>query len=73
MRYNAHENGVTIQVCNNFNDAAPNWETAKIGLKHIFSNSAKTAASWAIGVRVQINKTGGYENIACYALSGSYI
>lgn len=73
MRYNAHENGVTIQVCNNFNDASPTWETAKIGLKHIFSNAVKTAATWAVGVRVQINKTGGYDSIACYALSGSYI
>lgn len=55
------------------NDASPTWETAKIGLKHIFSNAVKTAATWAVGVRVQINKTGGYDSIACYALSGSYI
>lgn len=73
MRYNAHEDGVTIQVCNNYNDEEPTWETAQLGLKHIFSNSAKTADSFAVGVRVQITKVGGYESIACYSLSASYI
>lgn len=73
MRYNAHEDGVTIQVCNNYNDEEPTWETAQLGLKHIFSNSAKTADSFAVGVRVQITKAGGYESIACYSLSASYI
>lgn len=73
LRYNAHENGVTLQVCNNFNDASPTWETAQPGLKHLFSNSSKTAASWAVGVRVQISKTGGYDTIACFSLSASYI
>ena len=73
MRYNAHEDGVTVQVCNNYNDAAPTWETAQLGLKHIFSNTTKTAESWAVGVRVTITKAGGYEAIACYSLSASYI
>lgn len=73
MRYNAHEDGVTIQVCNNYNDEEPTWETAQLGLKHIFSNSAKTADSFAVGVRVQITKAGGYESIACHSLSASYI
>lgn len=73
MRYNAYESGVTLQVCNNFNDASPTWENATIGLKHIFTNTAKTATSFAVGIRVQINKTGGYEAIALYSLSASYI
>ena len=73
MRYNAHEDGVTVQVCNNYNDASPTWETAQLGLKHIFSNATKTAESWAVGVRVTITKAGGYEAIACYSLSASYI
>ena len=73
LRYNAHENGVTVLVCNNFNDASPTWESAKSGLKHIFSNTTKTADSWAVGVRIQIDKTGGYDAIACYSLSASYI
>lgn len=73
MRYNAHEDGVTIQVCNNYNDAEPTWETAQLGLKHIFSNATKTAESWAVGVRVTITKAGGYEAIACHSLAASYI
>ena len=73
MRYNGHEDGVTIQVCNNFNDASPVWETARLGLKHIFSNATKTADSWAVGVRVQITKAGGYESVTCYSLSAIYI
>ena len=73
IRYNAHEDGVVLQVCNNFNDASPTWETASPGLKHIFSNDTKTADSWAVGVRVTINKTSGWDSIACYSLSASYI
>lgn len=73
MRYNAHEDGVTVKVCNNYNDASPTWETAQLGLKHIFSNDTKTAESWAVGVRVTITKAEGYEAIACYSLSASYI
>ena len=73
IRYNAHEDGVVLQVCNNFNDASPTWETASPGLKHIFSNDTKTAESWAVGVRVTINKTAGWDSIACYSLSASYI
>lgn len=73
MRYNAHEDGVLLQVCNNYNDASPTWETATVGLKHIFSNKTKTADSWAVGVRVTIDKTSGWDTISCYSLSASYI
>lgn len=73
MRYNAHEDGVVLQVCNNYNDASPAWETATVGLKHMFSNQSKTADSWAVGVRVTIEKTSGWDAISCYSLSASYI
>lgn len=73
LRYLAAESAVTLQVCNNFNDASPTWETANNGRKHIFSNTTKTAASWAVGVRVKILKTAGYDTIALYSISGSYI
>ena len=73
MRYNAHEDGVVLQVCNNYNDASPTWETATVGLKHMFSNQSKTADSWAVGVRVTIEKTSGWDAISCYSLSASYI
>ena len=29
--------------------------------------------SWAVGVRVKILKTAGYDTIALYSISGSYI
>ena len=73
MRYNAHEDDVLVQVCNNFNDASPAWETVTVGLKHMFSNKVKTAASWAVGIRVTIGKTKGWDSILCYSLSASYI
>lgn len=73
MRYNAHEDGVVLQVCNNFNDEEPTWETATVGLKHIFANDQKTAESWAVGVRVTIDKTVGWDTVVCYSLSASYI
>lgn len=73
MRYNAHEDGVVLKVCNNYNDASPTWETATVGLKHMFSNQSKTADSWAVGVRVTIEKTSGWDAISCYSLSASYI
>lgn len=73
LRYLASDGAVTLQVCNNFNDASPTWETANSGRKHIFSNTTKTAASWAVGVRVKILKTAGYDTIALYSISGSYI
>lgn len=73
LRYLAADSAVQLQVCNNFNDASPAWEAANSGRKHIFANSTKTAESWAVGVRVKIEKTPGYDTIALYSISGSYI
>ena len=73
LRYLAADSAVQLQVCNNFNDASPAWEDANSGRKHIFSNKTKTAASWAVGVRVKIQKTPGFDTIALYSISGSYI
>lgn len=73
LRYLAAESAVRLQVCNNFNDASPAWEDANSGRKHIFSNKTKTAEKWGVGVRVKIDKTPGYDTIALYSISGSYI
>jgi hypothetical protein len=47
-----------VEVANNGNDAAPAWEDAtaafKSGNYHTFTNAAKTAADWAVDVRVTI-------------------
>lgn len=49
---------ITVEVCNNAKDATPMWEniTAKLGQKHFFANRSKTAASWAFGLRVSLNR-----------------
>ena len=73
MAYKADVEHVSIQVCNNFNDASPSWEVAKSGLKHLFENKDKTAESWAVGVRVTIEKSSGFDSISCNSLSASYI
>ncbi|MDR2513925.1 MAG: DUF6273 domain-containing protein [Christensenellaceae bacterium] len=73
MRYYASDSDVTLKVCNNANDANPTWESANNSLKHIFSNTTKTAASWAVGVWVIIETSESYPEIYCNSLNGSYI
>jgi hypothetical protein len=47
-----------IEVCNNANDASPRWEDVsdKLGKKHFFSNTTKTATAWAFGLRCTITR-----------------
>lgn len=47
-----------VEACNNANDAAPAWEdlSAKLGQKHFFANTAKTAAAWGFGLRVTLTR-----------------
>lgn len=73
LRYYADDSAVALSVSNNAADASPVWEAATPGLKHIFSNNSKTAATWAIGIKVKIDKTANYENISCQPPSGSYV
>ena len=72
LRYYAADSAVVLSVCNNAMDASPTWETATPGLKHLFTNASKTAAKWAVGVKVKITKTTGYDEIWCQPPSGSY-
>lgn len=53
---------LTLQICNNANDAEPVWETATNETVHNFANTAKTAAQWAIGLKIDITRTAG-ENL----------
>lgn len=71
--YAAGKGAVVLSVCNNAMDASPTWETATPGLKHLFTNASKTAAKWAVGVKVKITKTTGYDEIWCQPPSGSYV
>ena len=75
LRYHAAEirGTVTLFVCNNALDASPTWEMAKPGLRYTFTNKSKTAEKWAVGVKVKIEKTAGYDSIWCQPPSGSYM
>lgn len=48
---------LTLQICNNANDAAPAWEAATNETVHTFVNAAKTADQWAIGLNIDITRT----------------
>lgn len=73
LQYYAAAEDVVVSVCNNAFDDNPTWELATIGLKHIFSNSTKTAEKWGVGVKVQISKSTGYDTISSRPVSGSYV
>ena len=47
-----------VEVSNNANDASPFWEdvSAKLGKKHFFANTAKTASAWGFGLRVTLKR-----------------
>ena len=47
---------LTLQICNNANDAAPAWEAAENQAVHTFANAAKTAEQWAIGLDIDITR-----------------
>lgn len=53
---------LTLKICNNANDANPAWETAANETVHNFTNTTKTAAQWAIGLKIDITRTAG-ENL----------
>lgn len=65
-----------VEACNNANDAAPTWEdiTSKVlaRQKHYFANSKKTAAAWAVNVRVTLTR--GSASGDCYieSVSGNF-
>lgn len=48
---------LTLQICNNANDAAPAWEAATNETVHTFANATKTADQWAIGLNIDITRT----------------
>lgn len=50
---------LTLKICNNANDASPAWETAANETVHNFINTTKTAAQWAIGLKIDITRTAG--------------
>ena len=61
----------TIEVCNNGNDASPTWEDAThtivSGMVYNFSNKTKTANTWAVMIKVSVDRNGSEG--ACYISS----
>ena len=53
---------LALKICNNANDASPAWETTANETVHNFTNTTKTAAQWAIGLKIDITCTAG-ENL----------
>ena len=49
---------LALKICNNANDANPAWETAANETVHNFANTTKTAAQWAIGLKIDISTAG---------------
>lgn len=67
---------ITVYTCNNAYDTSPTWEDCTAEYKnstaYTYKNSTKTAATWAIGVRVKVvanNATGpiGISNLCISA------
>lgn len=42
----------SLQVCNNYGDTEPTWETMTLGEAYTFTNTTKETANWEIGVKV---------------------
>lgn len=57
-----------VYVCNNGYDSVPTWEDATSSvtgsLIHIFENTTKTAASWGVLIKVEVDR--GLAEGACY-------
>lgn len=73
------EDNITVEVCNNANDASPSWEdmTEEFLNEDIytFTNTTKTAADWAVNFRITIERgqaTGDIyvESVTCNFLAG---
>lgn len=64
-----------VLVCNNVNDASPNWEDATsavlAGIKFPFANDTKTAAEWRIGVQIIIDKGTSTQQSTLSGLGGA--
>lgn len=57
-----------VEVCNNGNDGSPTWEDATTfadgSMAYTFTNTQKTANSWAVRIRVTVDRNGATG--ACY-------
>ena len=65
------EASFVIEVCNNGIDSTPTWEDATevvlANMVHTFTNTSKTSDSWAVRVRISVDRNGSEG--ACYVSS----
>lgn len=48
-----YDRSISVSVCNNYKDTEPTWEPVTLGQAHTFTNTSKTADTWAVGVKVE--------------------
>ena len=67
---------MTVEVCNNGNDAMPSWEDAtqavKTNQKIFIRNETKTAANWGFNVRVKVKRNGAIGDCFIESIGGNY-
>lgn len=67
---------LTIEACNNANDAAPAWEdvTTSVvnGQKVFFSNTGKTATDWGVALHVTLERGTATEPCHITAIGGNF-
>ena len=65
-----------VEVCNNGNDSKPTWEDATssvIGaMVHVFENTSKTSAEWAIRIKVSVDRNGASGTCHISRIGGNY-
>ncbi|MDR2044156.1 MAG: DUF6273 domain-containing protein [Clostridium sp.] len=67
---------LTVEVCNNGNDASPAWENCtnnvQAGLLYNFTNSAKTAANWGVNIWVSVDRNGASGDCYISSIGGNF-
>ena len=59
---------LTLYVCNNANDDSPTWEKCSEGEAYIFTNTTKTADTWAVAAKVVVNADAATGDISISAI-----
>lgn len=65
-----------VEVCNNGNDASPTWEDATTFAEgttaYTFTNAQKTANSWAVRIRVTVDRNGATGSCYISGIGGNF-
>ena len=65
-----------IEVCNNANDATPTWEDATETITedkvYLFGNTSKTADSWAVSVKITVDRNGAEGPCYISSIGGAF-